>query len=244
MSQVTFYSTMPTISEPTTADKSALGTLPVRGFRHCEPLRLASGFGWYIYPPIDLAFQWDGRADLRWWLDGVDMGLLQPGHARQYPNAVERWNRLAPPELQDQTYPMLIRAVHDPGMLQIWSGWLVKTPPEWALLIRPVANVPAPFGYLAYEGLVETDTWFGPLFTNIVLTKTDVRIDLFKHRPLFQVQPIPRAALALTARCVGLDDWTPQEWDAYDRTVAAPNRDPHRQRGGYAIHSRQRPTVE
>jgi hypothetical protein len=50
--------------------------------------------------------------------------------------------------------------------VQIWSGLIARTAPGWSLLIRPPANLPRLPGLDAYEGLVETDRWFGPLFTN------------------------------------------------------------------------------
>lgn len=226
---------------PTVADKSALGTLPTRGYRYCEPLRQASGWGWYCYPPADLAFEWDGGSELAWWLNGAACGALAPGHARQYPHFPDTWNATAPAALHDQSYPMLIRGTHEYAMLQIWTGWLVRTAPEWSSLIRPLVNVAPPVGFFVYEGIIETDTWFGPLFANIILTKTDTRIEVPKHRPLFQLQALPRTAYARRdAAIIKLGEWTAREWADYHATVVKPNHDPQRQRGAYAIHSRQR----
>ena len=45
-----------------------------------------------------------------------------------------------------------------------------------------------------FEGIIETDRWFGPLITNMRLTKTDVPIDFRADFPLLQVQPIQRNA--------------------------------------------------
>ena len=47
-----------------------------------------------------------------------------------------------------------------------------------------------------YEGIVETDRWFGPLFTNLRFTRTDVPVRLRADFPLAQVQPLPRLAYA------------------------------------------------
>jgi hypothetical protein len=236
------YQAIPDTYAPTPADKSALGTLPTRGFRHCEPLRAASGFGWYCYPPADLAFQWDGAGELEWWIDGAAVGSLPPAHARQYPDFAKTWNATAPVALEGQSYPMVIRGTHEYGMLQVWTGWCVRTPADWSSLIRPLVNVAPPVGFSVYEGIIETDSWFGPLFANLILTKTDTRIELPKHRPFFQLQMIPRAAYAKhETDVIAFGDWTAREWDDYFETVVKPNRDPERQRGAYAIHSRQRP---
>jgi hypothetical protein len=53
-----------------------------------------------------------------------------------------------------------------------------------------------PGGFVAYEGIVETDRWFGPLFTNIRLTRTGVPVTFRADMPLMQVQALPRAALS------------------------------------------------
>ena len=57
---VTFYTAIPGSRAPMRADPSVLGTLPARGFQYCEALRVASSFGWYVFPPIDFTLQWDG----------------------------------------------------------------------------------------------------------------------------------------------------------------------------------------
>ena len=85
--------------------------------------------------------------------------------------------------------PPLIAAGAEPGIVQIWSGLIAKTQKDWSLLIRPPANLPKSAKYESYEGIIETDVWFGPLFTNIRITKTDVPIDFWRDRPLMQIQP-------------------------------------------------------
>lgn len=238
MQTIQFFQAIPQAPAPTRADKSVLGTLPTRGFRHCEPLRAASGFGWYFYPPAELAFQWDGAGEVLWWFNDEPQGRLR--EAMTFPGFTDTWNAAAPAELRGCAYPMLIPSDVQANLIQIWTGWLVRTPPEWSALIRPVANFAAPFGYLAHEGMIETDTWFGPLFTNIVVTNTDTPIVLQPFLPLVQLQPIPRAALRLEHETHGFDAWSDEEWARYHATVVVPNRDAHRQRGAYAIRSRQR----
>ena len=56
----------------------------------------------------------------------------------------------------------------------------------------PPPTCRAPAAGKPYEGIVETDRWFGPLITNLRLTKTDVPIDFRPDFPLLQAQPIPR----------------------------------------------------
>ena len=50
--------------------------------------------------------------------------------------------------------------------------------------LRPPANLPRNLAYDLYEGIVETDRWFGPLFTNIRLVKTDRPVHFSTEIPL------------------------------------------------------------
>jgi hypothetical protein len=69
---VTFYRFIPDIRMPQRADNSAAGSIPTRAFRFCEALRLACAFGWYVFPPIRVAFKWDGGIDISWTYQGAD----------------------------------------------------------------------------------------------------------------------------------------------------------------------------
>jgi hypothetical protein len=66
---------------PLRGDKSALGTLPAAAFQYCEPVRTASSFGWYVFPPQDISLVWDGvdifYADEGEWRPLSSMGLNQ-----------------------------------------------------------------------------------------------------------------------------------------------------------------------
>jgi len=96
-----------------------------------------------------------------------------------------------------------------------------------------------------YEGIVETDRWFGPLFTNLRFTRTHVPVRLRADFPLAQVQPLPRVALAeatlgtfdATADMAGMAS---SDWNDYETTIAAPNADPNRSFGNYAVAGRKR----
>ena len=78
--------------------------------------------------------------------------------------------------------------------MQLWTGLVARTAPGWSLMVRAPANVPRSGTYELFEGIIETDHWFGPLITNMRLTKTDVPIDFRADFPLLQVQPLPRQA--------------------------------------------------
>jgi hypothetical protein len=191
---------------------------------------------------MDLQLIWDGH-DIFWYFDGAaDWMPLAP--AAQFPDFSQAFDEAAPESLRGCAPPFLT-ALPEPGVIQIWTGLMAETAPGWSLLIRPPANVPLPGGYTLYEGIVETDCWFGPLFTNLRLTRTHQPVRLRPDFPLLQVQPLPREAYAeetLSATHVVPDmtEMTSRDWEAYRATIVAPNENGDRPFGGYAIAARKR----
>lgn len=140
--------------------------------------------------------------------------------------------------------PPFLSAFKEPGVVQIWSGLIARTAPDWSLLVRPPANLARSQGYENYEGIMETDHWFGPLFSNIRLTRTNVPVEFDEEYPFLQVQPVYRATYGSVLDnlevVAGLDQLKPEDWEAFKATVVQPNKDPLRQRGQYAADSRRR----
>ena len=106
-------------------------------------------------------------------------------------------------------------------------------------------NFARSLGYELFEGIVETDSWFGPLFTNMRLKKTDVPIDFQAGLPLFHVQPIQRTVyegrlLDDFNVVAGMADWSDADWNGYRETVVAPNLEEYRQPGQHAVKLRRR----
>ena len=239
---VHFYRLIEEARLPQRADRSAAGTLPTRAYRYCEAVTTAAGFGWWIFPPTDLQFLWDGH-DIFWQcVEWEDWLPLMP--AAQFPDFSSRFDLAAPASLEGCSPPFL-SALPEPGTLQIWTGLMARTAANWSLLIRAPANLPLPGGFTMYEGIIETDRWFGPLFTNLRFTRTNVPVRMRADFPLAQVQPLPRIAYAnatlditeTTAELAGLES---KDWADYEATIADPNRDPDRSFGGYASAARKR----
>jgi hypothetical protein len=238
---ITFYRLMPNTRLPQRADRSAAGSLPTRAFRYCEPVTAASAFGYYLFPPIGFSVQWDGH-DIIWTVEGA--GDWYPLKSAQYPGFRDRFDAIAPAEIKEFSPPML-GALQEPGMIQLWTGLVARTAPGWSLLVRAPANLPRAGGYEAFEGIVETDRWFGPLITNLRLTKTNVPIDFSPDYPLLQVQPIPRSVyedvnLNNYEIVPDLAQFEPEDWDDYYDTVVRPNTQLVRPRGQYATAARKR----
>lgn len=238
---VTFYGAVPGCRRPMRADPSVLGTLPTRGFQYCDALRAASSFGWYVFPPIDFTLQWDGSAVI-WTYRGAK--AWYPLTSAQFPGFRAVFDRVAPKRLRGFAPPFLT-VVPGAGIVQVWTGFFIESREDWSVLVRAPANFPRNLAFDLYEGIVETDRWFGPLFTNLRLVKTDVPIYFSTETPLVQVQPLQRSTYAEEVsngfRVVANASAFPTEaWSRYEQTIVKPNLDPARPVGAYAASARRR----
>ena len=215
--------------------------LPTRAFRYCDPVTSASAFGWYIFPPFAFSLEFDGT-NVKWTFGAEDQ-WYSLGTA-QFPDFESYFDKHAPDDLKGCS-PPFITAFPEPGHVQIWSGLIARTKPGWSLFVRPVPNFPRSLGYDLFEGIVETDSWFGPLFTNLRLKKTDVWIDFQAGLPLFQIQPIRRElyegrTLDEFNVVAELEGWSKADWDSYRNTVVMPNLQEHKLPGQHAVKLRKR----
>jgi hypothetical protein len=243
---VCFHRLIETARMPQRADRSAAGTLPTRAYRYCQAVTSAAGYGWWVFPPADLQLLWDGH-DIFWQCTGWSDWLpLTP--AAQFPDFAARFDAAAPKSLAGCSPPFLT-ALPEPGSLQIWTGLIARTAPDWSLLVRAPANLPAPGGYALYEGIVEADRWFGPLFTNLRFTRSHSPVRLRADFPFAQIQPLPRSAyseatLHASATIADMTQFTAGDWADYRTTIANPNEEPDRPLGAYAVATRKRGRVQ
>lgn len=243
---VTFHRVYPDAIPPMRADKAAQGTMPVMAYRHCEPMRMASSFGWYIFPPEDIRLRWNG-ADVFHEVDGEWTVLTQA----RLPGFDAYWDACAPEDLQGLAPPFL---THLPmkGFVQIWSGLLCGASEGWSVLVRPLVNLRTSRLYNCFEGLVEADRFRPfPLFINLQLVATDVVIEIPRHTPLFQVQPLMRTTYGemahRSADREGLEDLhdgqpalSAEDWAGYRRTIRVVARDEAPEGGVYTVATRKR----
>lgn len=241
---VEFFCMLPGSRAPKRADRSAAGYLPSRAMRYCDPLTSATGFGYWVFPPMDLSLMWDGEQVF--WSYGASKGWLPLSGtatgAVQFPNYAAAFDGVAPAELRGYSPPFLT-ALPELGGVQVWTGLLARTCPGWSVSVRSPVNLPAIPGLVAWEGIIETDFWFGPLFTNLRLTRTDTPVRLRANVPLLQLQPIPQAAyrdetLAAMA-CRGAADLTAEDWTRLGE-VLLPSPEPQLRQGRYAVAVRKR----
>ena len=235
-----FHQLIDTARSPQRADRSAGGLLPTRAFRFCEAVTSASAFGWYVFPPMSFSLIWTGE-QVAWTFDGAD-DWFSLGRA-QFPGLSDTFDQAAPEAIRGYAPPFLA-ALPEPGVVQVWSGLLARTAADWSLLLRSPANLPRA-GYDMFEGIVETDRWFGPLFTNVRLTRTDTPVTFDADFPLFQAQPLHRSTYAddrlndFVVR-TGVDALGPSDWSAYATTAVKPGSAAARPLGHDAAEVRRR----
>jgi hypothetical protein len=237
---VRFYRVIREGLAPIRADRSALGTLPASAFQYCEPVCAASALGWYSFSPMDFHVQSDGT-DLVWTTDGDEWNPVMSEH---FPGLSEYFDEHAPADVRGYAPPFLSR-ISQPGVIQIWTGHLVRTQPGWSILVRPPANVPRSQHYELYEGIIETDRFFYPLFVNVRIVSPNRPILFEATKPLVQVQAIPRALYSekhLQSHEVtdGLDAFEPSDWEDYRRSIVARSKQPFGRPGRYATETRKR----
>ena len=117
-------------------------------------------------------------------LSGTDSGAVQ------FPNYATAFDATAPEFLRGYSPPFLT-ALPELGGVQMWTGLLARTRPGWSLSVRSPVNLPPSPGVVTWEGIIETDLWFGPLFTNFRLIKTDTPVQIRSHVPCIQAAANP-----------------------------------------------------
>jgi hypothetical protein len=229
---------------PKRAERSAAGYLPGRAMRYCDALTSATGFGYWVFPPMDIRLLWNGEqvfwsygSDESWLpLSGTDSGAVQ------FPNYAAAFDATAPEALRGYSPPFLT-ALPELGGVQMWTGLLAKTRPGWSLAVRSPVNLPGIPGLVAWEGIIETDLWFGPLFTNFRITRTDTPVHIRAYAPIVQLQPVPQLAYREETlgsfACSEASDLTSAEWDDLAR-VLLPHPEPTVRQGHYAVMVRKR----
>lgn len=212
--------------------------------RYCDAVTSATSYGYWLFPPMTFRLMWDGEQifwsrdeDEDWFpLGGTDSGSIQ------FPGYSDEFDSTAPDYLREFS-PPFITALPEPGSVQIWSGLLIKTRPGWSVNVRSPVNLPTIPGVVAWEGIIETDLWLGPLFNNFRLTKTNSSVLFRAGVPFMQIQPLPQIAyeesLQADFKCKTAEELTPQDWQDLGK-VLLPSDNPDARPGDYAVMIRKR----
>ena len=115
--------------------------------------------------------------------------------------------------------------------MQLWSGMVARTSPGWNLLIRPLPNFPRAGGYDLFEGIIQSDRWFGPLFTESSFYANARSDKVAPRSSIAQLQLLPGRAFSeetLDAMNVisSISDLGERDWNDWISTVVEPNSRP------------------
>ena len=240
-SLISFYKFIPGIRTPIPADKSLGGSLPVRAYRYCEAVCTASAYGWYVFTPMDFDLLWDVN-DVYWRIDEEDEWTHL--ESAQFPGFSDYFDNNSPADVKGYA-PPLLGAAPEPGIIQLWSGLAVKTRPGWSTLVRPPVNIATSHSFRSFEAVIETDSWFGPLFTIIKLQKTGVPIKFRQSIPFLQLQ-LMETSLYKNNETKNYDvfeylsDMPRERWEDYYDTIVKPAQTEVRAKGRYAKSVRKK----
>jgi hypothetical protein len=161
---VEFFSLYPDVREPELGSPDLRGSLSARAARVCAPVTTASAFCWHIYPPADFAVRWDGVGS-EWSLlednEPVAWRSLSGGHDGMLPcaSAVLAGADGAGLDIFEKYgggVPFVQADPRKPHMLEVITGLLARTSPDWWLLVRDVPNWPRSGDHQLLEGIIET----------------------------------------------------------------------------------------
>lgn len=203
---VEFFLFNPDVPPPVPASSTMRGALPLRAVQKCAPLTDATGFGWYLFPPVDFALRWDGQTtDFSRLVDnepvhwqslsgGYDLTLDEDQVALA--RAPERFK----PDFDvfDDHDGKITFIDVDPrqgNTCEITPNMLARTSPGWCLLVRNPPNWPPPRDHQILEGVLDTD-WYGagvPIILRLLETNRVVRF--YRTLPWAVMQPVPRVAV-------------------------------------------------
>lgn len=228
------------------ADRSAGGTMPLRAYRFCEPLTSAASLGFYVFPPLSFSLMCDGSHTF-WRIQGEDRWKRLD--FVKLPQAVDSFDNHAPDHLKGLSPDFLSTIEADPTLIQIWSGLAVRTLVGWSTLVRGPVNFGLTPAFTMYEGIVDTDSWFGPLFTNIRINKTETPINFNADMPFLQILPIERASLRRAAvkavpDIMGIRELEASDWRKFSDAVGKRPDQSTKHKGHYAVENRRRASAE
>ena len=135
------------------------------------------------------------------------------------------------------TAPASLLSIPELGIVHMFLGFAARCAPSWGLLLRRPANDPVPGAIEHFEGVIDPSAWFGPMFINLQITKTDTAVRIYSDRPPAPAQPVNIALLKNQDAIV--DDMGEAKWADWVQSITEPLGDPNRDFGGYAVRARK-----
>lgn len=170
------------------AEKTCLGLANRGGIQWCGPYTNANKSGFWLYPPVNMEFTWDGENFHIHHMDEYGCedyrlvsGLVRPSDDSNF----EKW--CFPGVGRTKTTVGLV----EKNVIQLWTGLIFETPPGWCLHIRSPVNFPRREIEIM-EAVLETDWMQYDIWMNIVCMEKDRRISIKKDFPIAQIVPVRR----------------------------------------------------
>jgi hypothetical protein len=245
---VELFSLIPGHQAFSPASPSVGGSLPVRAMQLCGPVVSASGYGWYVFAPLDFALRWDGD-HTEWsplvdneptgWRSlsgGVDVPL--PGGEEILAADPVRREMLA---AAGRTQLAFLNA--DPremSQVEFIPNVFARTSPGWSLLVRSLPNRKPVTGLRLLEGIMET-AWYHNLIPVVLkLTEPGRVVRIHRQMPLACLQAVPDVAYqpaTMTDAVVrqGLAAIPDEDFERFVTAQARRNLEPN---GGYRREQR------
>jgi hypothetical protein len=212
------YHTHPFGCRVESAEKTLKNTGVPGGIKWCMPYKLINSHGFWMYPPVDVDITWHGDRDFTYTLHqqygwdeyNVISNLLKTPDIKH----IEKWCSYGNGRTK-YTWGSV-----DVGVVQIYTGCIFKTDPDWCLQIRSPVNFERRSQFFVMEALLETDWLQYDIWLNLVFTEKKKVCQLRRNDmlPIAQLIPIHRKSFTsewkLTTEIINTD--TPEAKDTFN----------------------------
>lgn len=178
------------------AEKTLNNTAHPGAVKFCGPFTDANSYGFWIFPAHDIDICWHGGSEFEVkMLDEYDASdhYVMRNLLKETDNT--DLNKWCPAEGGRTKYSF--GAVEE-GVVQIYTGVILQTPPGWVLHLRNPINF-EPQAYHVMEGILPTDWMQYDLWTNLKFDQKHVWVHIRRDQwpPLAQIIPIRRESISL-----------------------------------------------
>jgi hypothetical protein len=186
------YKTHPKACRVEKAEKTLKDTADKNGIKWCMPYKIANQTGFWLYPPVDFEITWHGGKDFTYKnyenYDDSDYGIVHSLLRTPEMAKIEKWNVMGDGRSKF-TYGIV-----EAGVVQVYTGCIFKTPPNWCMQIRSPINFPERQPYFVMEAILETDWMQYDIWINLVFTQKfkPLRFTPSDTTPIAQLVPIHR----------------------------------------------------
>lgn len=187
MKNLKIWAAHPKASKVEIAEKTCRGTANSSGVKWCGPYRSVNRMGFWVYAPIEFDFIVEnGEYKVKMLEDysNEDFKIVKSLAKPDEDLDLDKWM------IGENGRTKFTWGAVEKNVVQIWTGLIFKTPPNWCLQIRSPINFPKT-NYFVMEGILETDWLQYDIWINLVCEPDQV-IQIRKEMPIAHLVPIPR----------------------------------------------------